>query len=88
MRDTEDAPEPHHRTSLAEAFPGEGCGGLPNATKARRMVLPDADVLRIVGEAYAIDRSFGLLVEVLAQTGARASQADAAAAIRLSRPVR
>jgi integrase len=37
--------------------------------------LPDADVLRLVAAAYAEDRAFGLLVEVLAQTGARISQA-------------
>jgi integrase len=51
-----------------------GLKGLPNANKARRIVLPDAEVLRIVSEAYAVDQPFGLLVEVLAQTGARTSQ--------------
>ena len=39
------------------------------------MVLPDADVLRLVEAAYQEDRAFGVLVEVLAQTGARVSQA-------------
>lgn len=52
-----------------------GLKALPHANRARRMVLPDADVWRIVDEAYGINRPFGLLVEVLAQTGARMSQA-------------
>jgi integrase len=37
--------------------------------------LPDADVLRLVEAAYQEDRAFGVLIEVLAQTGARISQA-------------
>jgi integrase len=52
-----------------------GLKGLPGGKNARRVVLPDADVLRIVEAAYQEDRAFGLLVEVLAQTGARVSQA-------------
>ena len=48
---------------------------MPGGKNARRAVLPDADVLRIVQTAYALDRAFGVLVEVLAQTGARISQA-------------
>jgi integrase len=51
-----------------------GLKGLPNANKARRIVLSDADVLRIVTEAYRVSQPFGLLIEVLAQTGARMSQ--------------
>jgi integrase len=51
-----------------------GLKRLPGANKARRMVLPDADVLRIVEAAYQIDEPFGLLAEVLAVTGARVSQ--------------
>ena len=51
-----------------------GLKGLRGANKARRVVLPDAEVLRIVAEAFAITHAFGLLVEVLAQTGARMSQ--------------
>ena len=51
-----------------------GLKGLPGSKNARRVVLPDADVLRIVETAYQEDRAFGLLVEVLAQTGARVSQ--------------
>jgi integrase len=52
-----------------------GLKGLPGGKNARRVVLPDADVLRIVEAAYQEDRAFGVLVEVLAQTGARVSQA-------------
>jgi integrase len=52
-----------------------GLRGLPGSNKARRIVLVDADVLRIVKAAYEDDRAFGLLVDVLAVTGARLSQA-------------
>jgi integrase len=52
-----------------------GLKGLPGANKARRVVLSDADVLRIVDAAHQQDRAFGILIEVLAQTGARISQA-------------
>ena len=48
---------------------------MPGGKNARRVVLPDADVLRLVEAAYQEDRAFGVLVEVLAQTGARVSQA-------------
>jgi integrase len=62
------------RITNREAF-RVGLKGLRNTKTARRAVLPDADVLRIVQAAYALDRAFGVLVEVLAQTGARISQA-------------
>jgi integrase len=62
------------RITNREAFRA-GLKGLRNTKTARRAVLPDADVLRIVQAAYALDRAFGVLVEVLAQTGARISQA-------------
>jgi integrase len=62
------------RVTNREAF-RVGLKGLRNTKTARRAVLPDADVLRIVEAAYAHDRAFGILVEVLAQTGARISQA-------------
>ena len=52
-----------------------GLRGLPGSNKARRIVLPDADVLSIVKAAYEVDRAFGLLVDALAVTGARLSQA-------------
>jgi integrase len=51
-----------------------GLKGLPGGKNARRVVLPDADVLRIVEAAYQEDHAFGVVVEVLAQTGARMSQ--------------
>ena len=50
-----------------------GLKGLPGGKNARRVVLPDADVLHQT--AYDHDRAFGILIEVLAQTGARISQA-------------
>ena len=62
------------RITNREAFRA-GLKGLRNTKTARRAVLPDSDVLRIVRAAYALDRAFGVLVEVLAQTGARISQA-------------
>jgi integrase len=62
-----------HRIANRDAF-RLGLKGLPGAKNARRVVLPDADVLRLVAAAYQEDRAFGILVEVLAQTGARVSQ--------------
>jgi integrase len=62
------------RITNREAF-RVGLKGLRNTKTARRAVLPDADVMRIVEAAYALDHAFGVLVEVLAQTGARISQA-------------
>jgi integrase len=63
-----------HRIGNRSVFK-DGLKGLPGGKNARRVVLPDADVLRIVETAYQQDRALGLLVEVLAQTGARVSQA-------------
>jgi integrase len=62
------------RITNREAF-RVGLKGLRNTKTARRAVLPDADVLRIIEAAYQEDRAFGVLIEVLAQTGARISQA-------------
>jgi len=61
------------RITNREAF-RVGLKGLRNTKTARRVVLPDADVLSIVQGAYAQDRAFGVLIEILAQTGARISQ--------------
>jgi integrase len=61
------------RITNREAF-RVGLKGLRDTKTARRAVLPDADVLRIVQAAYEHDRAFGILIEVLAQTGARISQ--------------
>jgi integrase len=63
-----------HRITNRQVF-GLGLRGLPGSNKARRIVLADADVLRIVNAAYGVDQAFGLLVDVLAVTGARMSQA-------------
>ena len=52
-----------------------GLKSLPVGDTARRIVLPDADVGRIVTAAYEVERAFGLYVEVPAVTGARPSQA-------------
>jgi integrase len=63
-----------HRISNRHVF-RLGLRGLPAANRARRIVLPDANVLCIVKAAYEIDPAFGLMVDVLAVTGARLSQA-------------
>ncbi len=52
-----------------------GLQGLPDATRARNVILPDSDVRRLVAAAYDHDDALGLLCEVLAQSGARPSQA-------------
>ena len=48
-----------------------GLKGLYDATEARNVILPAEPIRRIVEEAYTIGPEFGLLVEVLATTGAR-----------------
>jgi integrase len=52
-----------------------GLAGLPNAQVARNVVLPDATVRAFVTAAYDRDHQLGLLVDVLATTGTRPSQA-------------
>jgi integrase len=52
-----------------------GLTGLPDAQRARNVVLADAKVRELVVAAYARDRGLGLLVDVLATTGSRAGQA-------------
>jgi integrase len=51
-----------------------GLAGLPDAHRARNVILDDATVRRIVAAAHAHDPALGLLVEVAAVTGARLSQ--------------
>jgi integrase len=51
-----------------------GLAALPDAHRARNVILDDATVRRIVGAAYDHDRRLGLMVEVAAVTGARLSQ--------------
>jgi integrase len=62
-----------HRITKRDAF-RQGLKGLPGGKNARRIVLPDAEVLRIVKAAHQEDEAFGVLVQVLAETGARVSQ--------------
>ncbi|MGY8639186.1 site-specific integrase [Bradyrhizobium sp. 14AA] len=51
-----------------------GLAGLPDAIEARNVILPDDKVREFVGAAYDDDNKLGLLVDVLAITGARPSQ--------------
>jgi hypothetical protein len=48
---------------------------LPDATEARNVILTDDQVRSVVAGAYGIEHAFGLLVETLAVTGPRVSQA-------------
>jgi integrase len=52
-----------------------GLAILPDAAQARNIILGDDEVLRLIAAAYERDPRFGLLVELLATTGARHSQA-------------
>ncbi|WP_431014769.1 tyrosine-type recombinase/integrase [Bradyrhizobium pachyrhizi] len=52
-----------------------GLAGLPDAQQSRNVILPDAKVRAFVVEAYRCDDRLGLLVDTLAVTGARPSQA-------------
>ena len=52
-----------------------GLAALPNAQKARNVILPDDTVRAFVATAYAIEDKFGLFTDTLAVTGARPSQA-------------
>jgi integrase len=52
-----------------------GLAGLPDAQEVRNVILPDDKVHEFVASAYALDHQFGLLVDTLAITGARPSQA-------------
>jgi integrase len=52
-----------------------GLAGLPDATEVRNVILPDDKVRDFVSEAYGLDHQLGLLMDTLAVTGARPSQA-------------
>jgi integrase len=52
-----------------------GLGGIVDTSRARRVVIPDADVLRLVSAAFEVEYRFGLLIAVIAAVGARLSQA-------------
>jgi len=51
-----------------------GLTTIPDAVEARNIVVPEADILKIIRGAYEVGADFGLLVEVDAVTGARPSQ--------------
>jgi len=53
----------------------EDLEALPNATMARNVILADDVVASLIAAAYKRDRKLGLLAQVLAETGARPSQA-------------
>lgn len=52
-----------------------GLAGLPDAQQARNVVLSDPEVRAFVENAYGLNDKLGLLVDTLAITGARPSQA-------------
>jgi integrase len=51
-----------------------GLKKLPDSEVARNVILPDQTVTALVGGSYDEDQEFGLLIDVLAETGARESQ--------------
>jgi integrase len=70
----------NHAASLDERITNAkawriGLKAFPDAHVARNVILPDETVRNIVAEAYRLDAAFGLLIEVLAVTGCRTSQA-------------
>jgi integrase len=52
-----------------------GLAGLPDAQEARNVIISDAKVREFVATAYEHDHQLGLLIDLLAITGARPSQA-------------
>ena len=51
-----------------------GLKKLPDSEVARNVILPDQTVAALVGGSYDEDEDFGVLIDVLAETGARESQ--------------
>ena len=51
-----------------------GLATIPDAEQSRNVILAEAAVRQIIGQAHAQSAQFGLLVEVAAVTGARVSQ--------------
>ncbi|QHP72181.1 site-specific integrase [Bradyrhizobium sp. LCT2] len=51
-----------------------GLKKLPDSEVARNVILPDHTVAALVSGSYGEDAAFGLLIELLAETGARESQ--------------
>ncbi|MGJ5049939.1 tyrosine-type recombinase/integrase [Bradyrhizobium oligotrophicum] len=52
-----------------------GLANLPDAQEARNVIIPDDKVSEFVSTAYSLDDKLGLLIDVLAITGTRPSQA-------------
>jgi integrase len=52
-----------------------GLGGLPSTSAPVSRVISDDEVLAIVNASYELDPAFGLVIDVLASTGSRTSQA-------------
>jgi integrase len=48
--------------------------GLPDARRARHVILPESDIRKLLAEAWKSNAAFALWCEVAASTGARASQ--------------
>jgi integrase len=66
----------HHDERIQNRHAWEiGLAGLPDATEARNVVLSDDKVRDFVSASYAHDDKLGLLIDVLAVTGVRPSQA-------------
>jgi len=69
----------NHAASLDERITNAkawkiGLKPLPDAHRARNVILDDATIRKIIAAAYQIGEAFGLLIETLACTGARVSQ--------------
>jgi integrase len=67
------AADTDERISSREAWKA-GLKAIPDAGKARNVVLPENEVRAIIAGAYRESEEFGLLVELAAVTGARPSQ--------------
>ena len=52
----------------------KGLASIPDAERARNIILPDSEVEKLIRAAYRQSEQFGLLVEVAAVTGSRYSQ--------------
>jgi integrase len=64
-----------HDTRIANSRAWEtGLAAIPDAEQSRNVILSEAAVRTIVGEAAKLSPEFGLLIEVAAVTGARISQ--------------
>ena len=66
-----------HRRTLPATLKREiqlGAKGSPNAQRARKALLSDADVRRVIEAGYSVDPDLGALILVLASTGARFRQ--------------